>query len=390
MPTQHNSALFKGSFPTVDAAVISILRNSGALIFGKMVRPSLAPGLCTLTRDPCGCQRRPSLRGIGTLCRRRTRTTRRGRREVRLRDQQLPSRTAKFRLRLVHRPLVGYCARLDATLLTPSSFPGSVIRPASYCGTFSFKPTWGSVCHEGVKPFSPTNDVVGFFSRSIEDLQLLAKVLGLTNEGPAPSLSPRPPRIAVCRTPQWSIAEQATIDVMDTAEELLKAAGVVVTLLDLPPSFDALLDYHTRIMAGEGRATFQAAHLLDSLRPDSSASLIHSDYTNYALNASNTSRAQLVDALDRAAALRPIIDKIISEFDAVLAPSAPDVAPLLATTGDPRFCSGWTLLHVPVVNVPARRKEGELPLGVSLVGRRFDDARLLEVAKEVARIFAKE
>lgn len=175
---------------------------------------------------------------------------------------------------------------------------------------------------------------------------------------------------------------------MDTAEELLKAAGVVVTLLDLPPSFDALLDYHTRIMAGEGRATFQAAHLLDSLRPDSSASLIHSDYTNYALNASNTSRAQLVDALDRAAALRPIIDKIISEFDAVLAPSAPDVAPLLATTGDPRFCSGWTLLHVPVVNVPARRKE--LPLGVSLVGRRFDDARLLEVAKEVARIFAKE
>lgn len=315
-----------------------------------------------------------------------------GRREVHPLAPPLLSRITRSRLLLGLKPPVSSFLRVRDAFLIPRSLEGSVIRPASYCGTFSFKPTWGSVCHEGVKPFSPINDVVGFFSRSIEDLQLVAEVLGLTNERPAPSLSPRPLRIAICRTPQWGLAQRATIEAMATIEELLKAAGVEVTSLDLPSPFDDLLDYHTRIMAGDGRTTFQAIHLLDSFHPESTGTLVHSDYTNYALNASNTSRTALVEALDKSAALRPMIDEIVGEFDAVLAPSVPDVAPPLATTGDPRFCSGWTLLHVPVVNVPSRRKEGELPVGVSLVGRRFDDARLLEVAKEVAGILegAKE
>jgi amidase len=52
----------------------------------------------------------------------------------------------------------------------------------------------------------------------------------------------------------------------------------------------------------------------------------------------------------------------------------------LDSTGDPRFNRTWTLLGAPCVNLPAGTGEGGLPVGVQLVGRPGDDARLLATA----------
>jgi Asp-tRNA(Asn)/Glu-tRNA(Gln) amidotransferase A subunit family amidase len=71
--------------------------------------------------------------------------------------------------------------------------------------------------------------------------------------------------------------------------------------------------------------------------------------------------------------------------DAILTLSAPGVAPLgHASTGDPVFCSLWTLTGLPAVNVPVLTNADDLPIGVQLVGARGRDERLLRTARVLA------
>ena len=64
----------------------------------------------------------------------------------------------------------------------------------------------------------------------------------------------------------------------------------------------------------------------------------------------------------------------------MLVPAAPGEAPPLATTGDAVFNRPWTLLHLPCIALPAHRGAARLPVGVQLVGRSGEDARLLAIA----------
>ena len=73
---------------------------------------------------------------------------------------------------------------------------------------------------------------------------------------------------------------------------------------------------------------------------------------------------------------------MFDEFDAILTPAAPGEAPRgLASTGNPVFCTIWTYLGMPAVTLPLLRSEAGMPIGVQLVGRRGNDARLLRTAR---------
>jgi Asp-tRNA(Asn)/Glu-tRNA(Gln) amidotransferase A subunit family amidase len=87
-------------------------------------------------------------------------------------------------------------------------------------------------------------------------------------------------------------------------------------------------------------------------------------------------------ALARIAVLNQGFEELFSRYDAVLTPSAPGTAPEgLAATGDPAFCTLWSLCGTPALNLPLMRGENGLPLGVQLAAARHDDARLLRTAR---------
>jgi len=53
----------------------------------------------------------------------------------------------------------------------------------------------------------------------------------------------------------------------------------------------------------------------------------------------------------------------------------------LQSTGSPAFCTLWTFAGMPAVTLPLLRADNGLPMGIQLVGRRGDDARLLRTAR---------
>ncbi len=86
-------------------------------------------------------------------------------------------------------------------------------------------------------------------------------------------------------------------------------------------------------------------------------------------------------ALARIRALNQGFEELYARFDAVVTPAAPGTAPMLDTTGNPAFCTLWTLCGMPAISLPLMNGADGLPLGVQLVGSRDDDARLLRTAR---------
>jgi Asp-tRNA(Asn)/Glu-tRNA(Gln) amidotransferase A subunit family amidase len=85
-----------------------------------------------------------------------------------------------------------------------------------------------------------------------------------------------------------------------------------------------------------------------------------------------------VAAIDR---LNEALDTVFDEFDAILTPATPGEAPCgLDSTGNPAFCTTWTYLGAPAVSLPLMQGVNNMPLGVQLVARRGNDARLLRTA----------
>jgi Asp-tRNA(Asn)/Glu-tRNA(Gln) amidotransferase A subunit family amidase len=85
-------------------------------------------------------------------------------------------------------------------------------------------------------------------------------------------------------------------------------------------------------------------------------------------------------ARDGALRYRAGLADILKDYDAILTPSAPGVAPKGMATGNPAFNTLWTLAGLPAVSLPLLKGEGGMPIGVQLVGAFGDDARLLRTA----------
>jgi len=262
---------------------------------------------------------------------------------------------------------------------------GSVIRPAAYCGVYGFKPSHGLIPRSGILKLSRTLDHVGMFSRSIEDLALIAGTLvGWDVDDPdtqpraaipfseiAAQEPPLPPLIGFVKPPVW---DRAAAETREAFTELTAELSDRIVEIELPPSTAGMLDWHRTIMEAEMAANFDLEY--EQGRDRLSASL-----------RGQLARGREIRALDyqravaRIALLNAGFDEIFDRCDALLTASAPGTAPKgLNSTGDPSYCTLWTLCGMPALNLPLMSGTDGLPLGVQLVGRRNDDARLLRNA----------
>jgi Asp-tRNA(Asn)/Glu-tRNA(Gln) amidotransferase A subunit family amidase len=333
MPTAYGSAIYSGYQPTWDAPCVALLRAAGAVILGKTVTTEFAMFTPGKTANPHNPKHTPGGSSSGSAA---------------------------------------AVAAHMVPLALGTQTAGSVIRPASYCGVVGYKPSHGDFAIAGIKALSQTLDTLGGFARSIDDLALLRAVLiraplGIT------SLA-RPPRLGLCRTPQWSQATDDTQQALETAAAQFASAGADVRDLDLGPDFAGLCQAQETIQVFEGArcCAYELTHHRDKLSPRLIALLEPSDQMTYAVYA---------EALGLAERCRRHLERLFETYDVLLVPSAPGEAPEgLGATGDPLFNRMWTLLHTPAVNLPGLKGANGLPVGVQAIGPIGQDDRLLAIA----------
>lgn len=326
MPTRYNCDLYRDHFPKVDAACVKLLRQAGAVILGKTATVELASiGAPPRTRNPHSLAHTPGGSSSGSA--------------AAVADGQVP-------------------------MAIGTQTGGSIIRPASYCGVWALKPTWGSVCTEGAKRFAPSLDTIGWFGRDVSDLKLLFDALVPESEPPEPLKR----RIGVWRTGGWDRAGPAAREALDMAVAQLRKNGFEVK--DVTPPLDDLADVQLAIMRGEGRRSF-----LPEVKAD--ASRIHPRIVDMV----REEPSDLRPAYDRAAEARPLFDDMTANYDAILSLSTTGEAPLgLEFTGDLIFNGVFTLLHVPCLNLPLWKGSSGLPVGLTLSAARGRDRHLMNVA----------
>ena len=344
MPTENGSHLHAGRRPEADAAVVERLRAAGAVIMGKTVTTEFATFEPGKTRNPHDPTRTPGGSSSGSAA---------------------------------------AVAAGMVPIALGSQTNGSVIRPASYCGVYGFKPSFGLISRHGMTLQSPSCDQVGVFARSLEDTALAADVLiGHDPSDPATRPMARsdlrdglargrqtPPRLALIETPVWGEAEPATQAAFRTLAEKLG-----IETLALSDSFDEAVEAHRKITWAE------LAHHLDPEYRAGPGGL--SDRLRGMIEAGQAVSAP--DYLAARAAMRALQEQIASvfaDYDAIVTPGATgEAAEGHGSTGSPIFCTIWTLLGTPALSLPLLTGPAGMPLGVQLVGRRGSDGALLATA----------
>jgi Asp-tRNA(Asn)/Glu-tRNA(Gln) amidotransferase A subunit family amidase len=252
---------------------------------------------------------------------------------------------------------------------------GSVIRPAAFCGVVGFKPSFGTVSNDGTLDPWPTLDHTGVFARDVRDAALLASVIAdkdrVCSQVSAPTQAPK---LALVRSPVWALADRAQQDMLEENAATLARAGARVDELDLPEIFGNAHAVHRVILAYEGAHHF--APLQKQHRSDMSARFNELLDAGAAVS-DNAYRA----ALESMRTLRLEFDRVLKAYDCVITPPASGEAPAtLEETGNPAFCTLWTLLGAPAVTLPSGVGPAALPLGLQIVGPCNQDDRTLSVA----------
>jgi Asp-tRNA(Asn)/Glu-tRNA(Gln) amidotransferase A subunit family amidase len=355
MPTGRGTPIFKGRRTEGDARLVELLREAGAVIMGKTITTELAFVHANETRNPHNRAHTPGGSSSGSAA---------------------------------------AVAAHHVPLAVGTQTNGSVIRPASFCGTFGFKPTRGVISRTGLLDTSDSLDQVGVFGRSLADIALLTDVIGgydgrdsTSFARPRPAMgqgaaeeAPVPPSLVWFDLPFNDRLSDAARDGLDAVMDIL---GPHVSRMQPAEQLAQLVTVQARVheyeICAQQAGVFDAHwnQISDTLKP-----VIE--------RGRKISKAEYEDALAVKASAEAFFFDFFTEYDAIIAPSAAGEAPMFGpNTGDPIFCTLWTLAGLPCVTLPLLVGDTDLPIGVQLIGPAEKDNRLLRTARWLQKQLAE-
>jgi Asp-tRNA(Asn)/Glu-tRNA(Gln) amidotransferase A subunit family amidase len=351
MPTEDGTVLHAGRTPACDATVVARLREAGAIIMGKTVTTELAVYAPGKTTNPHDSSRTPGGSSSGSAA---------------------------------------AVAAHMVPLAVGTQTNGSIIRPASYCGIYGYKPSHGLISRYRVLQLSRILDQVGVFGHTVGDVALIAEQL-IAFDDRDPDMQPRArpnlittaaeeplimPRLVFVKTPAW---DQADEDVQGGFGELVEFLGGKVEEIDLSDLLENTVSWHRTIMEADLARSFRREYergkkgLSPVLREmiERGQQCLAVDYNH---------------AVEQIPGLVSSFDEILLEYDAILTPATTGEAPPgLESTGNPVFCTPWSLCGMPSITLPILQGSSGMPMGVQLTAAKGDDARLLRTANWLAQ-----
>jgi amidase len=340
LPTEYGSPIYKGHRPACDAACVAQVKALGGVIVGKTVSTEFATRNPGKTRNPRHLGHTPGGSSSGS-------------------------------------------AAAVADYMVPIAFgtqtSSSIVRPAAYCGTVGYKPSFNLINRAGLKFLSESLDTIGLLARTVPDAALIAEELSGCPPARFDEVDGLAPRIGFCRTPYWHRADAATQAALESAFPVLAAAGARIEAVALNAEFEQLAEVQLRISSYE----FYRSLTHERTRYPK---LISASLMTRILEGGAVTRAQYVRAEEIAERCRARLNDVYRNYDVLLSPSATGEAPHgLTSTGDPIFGLTWTLMHGPAITLPVFTGTLGLPIGAQVTGPRGADARTLVAAEWIRR-----
>ena len=347
MPTERGTVIHKGRQPDMDCAVVARLRDAGAVVMGKTVTTEFAFLNPAHTSNPHDASRTPGGSSSGSAA---------------------------------------AVAAGHVPLAIGSQTNGSTVRPASFCGIYGFKPSFGVIPRSGVLETSTTLDQVGVFARTLEDVAALCDALAMHDpRDPGSYPYPRPQCLAGARQdvpvePELALFDLPygnlmTPDAVAALQEVVSALGGRVTQYPAPKSFARIIQCHQVIH--EYEIARNLSRQMDERWDDISENL-----KPVLARGRDRSDDEYGEAMQLVGEARDYFADVFNDIDAIISVGAAGEAPLKETgTGDPIFCTIWTFCGLPAVSLPMLTGSQGLPIGLQLIGSNQGDDRLLRTAR---------
>lgn len=343
--TQMGSPLWKDFTPGNDARVLHYIKESGGIIPGKTVTAEFAVHTLNQTLNPYDITKTPGTSSSGSA-------------------------------------VAVALGMVPAALGTQTA--GSIVRPASFCGVYGCKPSFGLLPRTGMLKTTDSLDTLGFFTSKVEDLRTLfdaVRVKGhnfpishkaLADENRQNKPDSRPWRIAFVKTYVWGDAfDYAKNSILEYVDKLSKNENIEIHEIELSAEMNESHLVHETIYNKTLSYYFKNEYAKAELVSPIMKELIEEGI--------KTSVEDYHKALEKQTELCHIMDEVLSKYDAIISLSTAGEAPErnVLENRDPALI--WTLTHLPVVSVPMFKSPNGLPFGFQLVARKYNDYLLFNL-----------
>jgi len=303
---------------------------------------------------------------------------------------------------------------------------GSVRQPASFCGIVGFKPSYGRCSRYGIIAFASSLDQAGFFGRSVGDVALLSDICMGHDEKDATSANIAKPDLAEAMkknlkgvrvgVPKEYYSENLDPEIeklwVDSLE-MLKQEGAIVEEVSLPHTKYGISAYYVIAPAEASSNLARYDGVRYGLREYKQGMSLDEMYevTRTAGFGSEVQRRIMIgtyvlssgyyeDYFLKAQRVRRLMSedfkKVFEKVDILLTPTAPTSAfsldnesqmdPLSLYLND-LYTIPASMAGLPAISIPGRLNKKSMPLGVQIVGKRFDEESVFRVAKNMERCF---
>jgi Asp-tRNA(Asn)/Glu-tRNA(Gln) amidotransferase A subunit family amidase len=351
-PTQMGSPLWKGFTPGNNARVVDSLLGEGGLVVGKTVTAEFAVHALNETMNPHDPLKTPGTSSSGS-------------------------------------------AAAVATGMVPFALAtqtaGSIVRPASFCGVWGMKPSFGMIPRTGILKTTDSLDTVGFLASHAESLRPILDVLRVKGpdypyiyrnvdwRGARPKANGRPWRVGFIKSHTWSeAAPYAKRAVERLALDIRQIPNFEVEEIAWPAELCEAHDIHAVIYKKSLSYYFQHEMKIDMHVTEIMRCMIDEGV--------NISSAEYRSALIKQERLCELLLNLFASYDMVLSLGTSSSAPIRgeAELRDPSLI--WTLGHLPVIAAPTFRCPEGLPYGVQFTSGKWNDYLLLQCIEELIQI----
>jgi len=338
-PTEMGSRVWSGYFAGNNARVIDNLICAGAHIVGKTITAEFAVHQLNETLNPHDITKTPGTSSSGSA--------------VAVQIGNVP-----FAL--------------------GSQTAGSIIRPASFCGVWGFKPSFGLIPRTGVLKTTDTLDTIGFLSshgNNLKDILNILRVKGpnypyVNKNIDKKNHTRKKFKIGLIKTHLWkNTKDYIKKEILNFSKKIENDKNISVTEIDWPDNLHDMHEVHSKIYFKSLSYYFSS----EFKEPE----YISNTMKEIISEGKNISSKQFNEALERQTLFQNEVEKIMRDFDCCITISTATEA---VNRGDKEIDDPsllWTMAGIPAINAPISYSPTNLPFGVQLISKKWDDYVLL-------------